>query len=132
RLTHEHGATTRGRDGLLPPFLPFLPYLIRTADLNGADAGVPYVHLIVVDDPPALQRLRQALRFPQLPHERDTDDVRTGCNGNADRQSRVATDLHVLFPGVVAGESRLAVSGVAGCGRPALRLAADGEPLQQF
>src|SRR5262245_54509229 len=100
--------------------------------MNRADVGVPHVHLIVGDDAPALQGLWQALRFPQLPDERDTDDVRTGRDRNADLQSCITTDLHVLFPGVVARESGLAISGVAGGGWPTLGIPANREALHEF
>ena len=51
--------------------------LIRAADLDRADVRVIHVDLVVRDDAAALQRLRQAFRLPQLPHERHADDVRT-------------------------------------------------------
>ena len=90
-----------------------------------------HVDLIVRDHPAALQRLRQAFRLPHLPDERHADDVRARLDRHADLQPRVAVNLHVLFPGVVAGKARRAVAGVTGRGRPALRLASDGEPFQQ-
>src|SRR5262245_27628882 len=106
--------------------------LVRTADLDRADAGVVHVDLVVGDDPAALQRLRQSFRFPQLPDERDADDARTGFDRGADFESGIAADLHVFFPAVVAGKPRLAVTRVTGRRRPSLRAAAYREPLQQL
>src|SRR5262249_41203126 len=46
-------------------------------------------------------------------------------------QARVSVDLVVLSPSGIAGEVRLAAAGIAGCGGPALRTAANGKPFQQ-
>src|SRR5262245_20847327 len=106
--------------------------LVRTANLHRGDARVVHVHLIIGDDAAALQRLGKTFRLPQLSHERDADDARTGLDGDAKLESGVAADLHVLFPAVVAGTSRLAVAGITRRGGPSLRAAADREPLQQL
>src|SRR6516225_5005785 len=105
---------------------------VRSGDLHRADAGIAHVHLIVGDDPPTLERLRQALRLPQLPHERNADNVWTGGDFRADLQPGVSADLHVLFPRVVAGETRFAVSRITRRSRPALGSAADGKPLDEL
>ena len=68
----------------------------------------------------ALQRLRQAFRLPQLPHERHADDVRARLDRHADFEPGVAAELHVLFPLGIAGKARLAVAGVTGRRGPAL------------
>ncbi len=105
---------------------------VRSADLDRADGRVSHVDLIVGQHPAALQRLRQALRFPQLPHERHADDARSRRHRHADLETRVAGQLHVGFPLGRAGKARLAVAGVTGRGRCAGRLAADDEALQQL
>ena len=83
------------------------------------------VHQTPEGDAAALQGLRQTLGFPQLPHERRPDHVRTGGNRNPYLQPGVASKLHVRFPFRIAGEVRLAVARVACRGGSALRLAAD-------
>ena len=58
--------------------------------------------------------------------------ARAGRDGDTDLQAGVAANLHVLFPGVVAGKTRFAVAGVARRRGSALRSPADGEPFQQL
>ena len=63
---------------------------VRTADLDRADARVVHVDLVVRQHPAALQRLRQAFRLPQLPHERHADDARSRLDRHADLEPGVA------------------------------------------
>ena len=103
----------------------------RAADLHRADRRVAHVDLVVGQHAPALERLGQPLRFPLLPHERDTHDVRTRFDRDEHLQVRVARHLHELFPLDRAGEARLAVPRVARRGGPARGVAADGKALHQ-
>ena len=57
--------------------------------------------------------------------------MRSRLDRSANFQSGVGSDLHVFFPGVVSRKSRLAIAGIAGCGRAALSFAAHGEAFQQ-
>src|SRR5262249_33814229 len=78
--------------------------VVWTADLQHTDIGIVHVDLIVRDDAPSLLGLRKAFGFPQLAYKRDTDDVRTCLNRHAQLESSISTDLHVLFPGIIAGK----------------------------
>src|SRR6267143_3533034 len=66
-LTDENRATA-GR------VLRWPRILVWTADLDRAHARMINEHVVVRDDPAPLQRLRKALRLPQLPHERHADE----------------------------------------------------------
>src|SRR5207244_8377264 len=94
--------------------------LIRPSDLDGRHVGVTHVHLVIRDDPAPLQRLRQAFRFPELPHERNADDARARLEPDSDLQPGVSRNLHVLFPFGITGKAWFTVAGVARCGGPAL------------
>ena len=104
---------------------------VRAANWHRYHRRIAHVDLIVGQHAAALLRLGQALRLPQLAHERHADDMGTGRNGDAHLQARVAGQLHVGLPLGRAGEARFAVPGVAGGGRGAGGGAADREPLQQ-
>ena len=58
--------------------------------------------------------------------------MRTGRDRQTKLEACIPAHLHVLFPLGIAGEVGLAVTGITGCRRPALRSAADGEPLQHL
>src|SRR5207247_494937 len=61
---------------------PFL--YIRSPDLHRPHIRGIHVDLIVCDHAPALQRLRQPLGLPELPDERDADNVRAGGDVRSD------------------------------------------------
>src|SRR5438132_1885162 len=102
-----------------------------SADLYSADIGIIHVDLVVRNDAASLQRLREAFGFPELSHEVDANRMRAGFDRDTDLQPGISSDLHVLFPGIIAGESRFAITGIAGCCRSTLPFASDSEPLQQ-
>src|SRR5579883_3193221 len=107
-------------------------FLIGAADLEISDIGVVEIDLIVGNDAAALDGLGKALWFPLLADEGDPNDVRPRGYGDVDFEAGIAANLHVFFPGVVAGESGLARAGIAGGGGTALSLAADPEPFQKL
>ena len=104
---------------------------VRAADLHRANGRVAHVYLVVGQHPAALQRLREAFRLPQLPHERDADHPRASLHRHAHLERGVAGHLHELFPARVAGEARLAGAGVAGRRRSAFHVAPDHEASEQ-
>ena len=77
-------------------------------------------------------RLREAFRLPQLPHEEDADEARSGLDRDADLQPGVSASLHVGFPFGIAGKAGFTVAGITGRGGPPLASASDGEALQQL
>src|SRR5207249_2712918 len=102
------------------------------ANLDRADARIIHVDVIVGEHPSPLQRLRQPLRFPQLSDERHTDEPRTGAHRDAELQTGVAANLHVLLPLGSARKSRLTVACITGGSGPSRSAAADGEAFQQL
>jgi hypothetical protein len=73
-----------------------------------------------VRDSAALQRLRQPLGLEHLAHERDAHHVWPRGHRRADLESRIAAELHVLFPLRITCKTRLAIARVTGRGRPSL------------
>ena len=74
----------------------------------------------------------KSLRLPQLTNEGHADDVRSGVGSDAHLETRIAGELHVLFPLGIAGKARLTIARITERGRPALRIAPDGEALHQL
>ena len=74
----------------------------------------------------------KTLGLPQLPDERHAHDARSGLDRDADLESGIAGELHVLFPLGIAGKPRLTVTRVAERGRTSFGRASHGESLDQF
>src|SRR5215471_1975443 len=105
--------------------------MVWAADLDDAHIRVVHVHRVIRDDSSALYGLWKTFGLPHFPDERDSNEMRACAHGRPKFKPRVSADLHVLFPRVVAGEARFAVSFIAcGCGA-AFCFAADGEAFQQ-
>src|SRR6185436_10983793 len=72
-----------------------------------------------------------AFRLPHLADERRAHHVRARGHRNADLETGVGLDLHILLPRVIPGKARLSVAGITGSRRAALGFPTHREALGQ-